>query len=526
MKRKTSNENAHGKRIGRMSLELLDQSPPADVEAEQRYLGCCILDAGVLEREPIDPGDFHIEAHGRLAEALATYPGPWPITAEGLRGWVTPEQWEAVGGAAGIAAICQSVGHSGHAAHYAKRIRSTAAKRGIITVCCDGLRAAYNGEDDPAAIVADSVARLESIGAGGGQERFRLLSMAELDSSDFSADYVVEGVLARGELCVIGGMYKTLKSSIALDLLLSITSGVDFLGRFRVLRMVHAVYFLGEGHGCFAQGVGRRVAQDKGITLADVEGAYLGTDLPNLDNGGDLAEVARVIKRQRAEFAGFDPLYLGLGDSGDRASNVFVVGQRLAAVQRACQAAGATPIIIHHLRKGRIETDPATLSDLAQAGAAEFAGQWLLLNRTCLYDEANPGVHELRLAVGSRLGHSSAWGLHIEEGTPGGLCGRSWRPEVTPWGDSRRQATESRQRAREAEALENGRQAIIDVLARVERDSKNSIRSEAGLGNGQRFERAWASVVRDGTVVRDGEVRKGNKQLYDAYTLATEGQEL
>jgi len=512
-----------------VSPELLDQPPPHDLNAERALLGALLADLSQLEEVAfLAPDDFYVEDHGRIFDHLRYLPhdGDAPADVTLLLSWLKGQkEVDRIGPL--IGELFNHHPLASNVAHYGRIVKRLADKRRLSLLAGELLRAAHNGEHDPAAIVADFVARLEGIGASG-EERFRLLSMAELDSRDFSADYVVEDVLAVGELCVIGGMYKTLKSSIALDLLLSITSGMHFLGQFRVLRRVHAVYFLGEGHGCFAQGVGRRVAQQKGITLAEVEGAYLCTDLPNLDNGGDLHEVGRVIKRHRAEFAFFDPLYLALGDSGESASNVFVIGQRLAAVQRACRAAGATPIIVHHLRKGRVEIAPATFGDLAQAGAAEFAGQWLLLNRTRPHDEADPGVHDLRLSVGSRLGHSSAWGLRIEEGTPRGLCGRFWRPQVTPWVDAvkaDREATETRKRAREAQIMEGDRQAIIDVLARVGRDSRNSIRSEAGLGNGQRFERARAAVVRDGTVIRDGELRKGNKQMYDAYTLGNEGQE-
>jgi hypothetical protein len=323
---------------------------------------------------------------------------------------------------------------------------------------------------------------------------------------------------------VIGGMFKTLKTSIALDLLLCIGTATDFLGQFRTVRTARAVYFLGEGRGRFAQGVCQRIAEQKGLDLAHVENVYLCRELPNLDNGGDLQEVKRVLQRRRAEFAFFDPLYLGLAESGERAGNVFVIGQRLAAVQQTCQAAGATAVINHHLRKGRVETDPATLSDLAQAGAAEFAGQWLLLNRTRPYDEANPGVHELRLSIGSRLTDSSLWKLHMEEHAARASPGRVWHPEVTPRVEAVQADRTARQQAGEAtqrETIERHKDQILQAVAMFgpQGETQAIIRAAVGL-SGSRFGAALGELIRERTIL-PCEVQKPNRKTpYQGYRLA------
>ncbi len=51
-------------------------------------------------------------------------------------------------------------------------------------------------------------------------------------------------------------------------------------------------------------------------------------------------------------------------------------------------------------------------------------------------------------------------------------------------------------------------------------ESKRFIRERAGLGNGQRFDRAWAAMLTDRFVVEDGTVTRGNKQQYPAFRLA------
>ena len=67
---------------------------------------------------------------------------------------------------------------------------------------------------------------------------------------------------------------------------------------------------------------------------------------------------------------------------------------------------------------------------LAIAGIAEFARQWILLNRRAPF-VPDSGRHELRLNVGGSAGHSGSWDVTINEGRlKSDFSGRIWEVQV------------------------------------------------------------------------------------------------
>ena len=97
---------------------------------------------------------------------------------------------------------------------------------------------------------------------------------------------------------------------------------------------------------------------------------------------------------------------------------------------------GATPIFAHHNTKGNSKNyEPPELEDMAWAGFAEFARQWLLIGRRELY-EIGSGVHKLWMNIGSSAGFNGCYGVDVEEGTADGeLRGRRWQVSVRPQRD-------------------------------------------------------------------------------------------
>jgi AAA domain len=67
-----------------------------------------------------------------------------------------------------------------------------------------------------------------------GDERFPIYSAAQLSSRRFDTRYLIPGILAAGQPGGIFGAFKTLKTSITADLLISLASGTPFLGHFAV----------------------------------------------------------------------------------------------------------------------------------------------------------------------------------------------------------------------------------------------------------------------------------------------------
>ncbi len=126
-----------------------------------------------------------------------------------------------------------------------------------------------------------------------------------------------------------------------------------------------------------------------------------------------------------------DPVYLCLPCDINPA-NLFDIGRLLRSVSDVCREAGATPVLVHHLKKTVANPYvPGQLEDIGWAGFQEFFRQWLLINRREAY-EPGSGMHRLWLSTGGSAGHSSLVGLNVYEGVydPHGAIPRVWEVSV------------------------------------------------------------------------------------------------
>jgi RecA-family ATPase len=245
--------------------------------------------------------------------------------------------------------------------------------------------------------------------------------------------WLVTGIFVAGQLAVIGGPPKSLKTSVAIDLALSLGTGTPFLGRFRVPHSLRVGLLSGESGKATIQETAKRICVAKGVK-AEAADVRWGFDLPRLEEEQDLKKLTTTIVKRRLGAAIIDPLYLcAIGKSGLQASNVYEMGSLLGRVTRVCLDAGATPILIHHTKRNVHSSDGILdLGDLSFSGVAEAARQWLLLNRLSAFDPSS-GQHHLRIVVGGSAGNCGRWDLEIDEGVAGGdLNGRTWKVVVQP----------------------------------------------------------------------------------------------
>ena len=131
-----------------------------------------------------------------------------------------------------------------------------------------------------------------------------------------------------------------------------------------------------------------RIARSKGVDFEDVD-AFWNFELPKLSRREHLEWLGRTIEANGIQVAVIDPLYLALlsPETANSASNLFAMGAALEPLDRLGQVTGCTLVLLHHYKKSGADdsANPCQLDDLAESGAAEWARQWLLLQRRLPY---------------------------------------------------------------------------------------------------------------------------------------------
>jgi replicative DNA helicase len=271
-------------------------------------------------------------------------------------------------------------------------------------------------------------------GAAAGRQS-RLLTSAEFDEQRYSRRWLVRSLLLPSQPAIIGGPQKSLKTSLVVDMAIGLGTGTTFLDHFKVPRPARVAVYSGESGEPVLQETARRIAESKKVKLKSAEVLW-SFDLPRLWSEVDLERLHDDLKSQGVEVVFLDPLYLCLvgGEKSASVSNLFQVGPLLLRAARACLRAGATPVLVHHTVK-TVSKDgfkgPLGLDQLAFAGIAELARQWLLVNRREAYQPGS-GNHELMLAVGGSAGHSGGWEVTVNEGVlDTEFEGKRWQVSVS-----------------------------------------------------------------------------------------------
>jgi hypothetical protein len=348
----------------------------------------------------------------------------------------------------------------------------------------------------------------------------KLLTGGELLALDLKPRFLVRGVLVEGQPMIVGGRSKTLKTSIVCDLTISLGSGTPFLGRFDAHR-VNVGFWSGESGAATIRETAKRQAAAKGVDLADCSVLW-SFDLPKLCHRDHLDHFARTLDKHKLQVAIVDPLYLSLlsADTAGQASNLFAMGAALQPLTKLAQEAGCTLIVLHHFRKGGQpnEDEPAGLEELTMSGVAEWARQWLLLQRRAAYQ--GDGRHLLWMRCGGSAGHSSLWGVTIDEGQldPETFTGRTWDVTVAPVADARAEAKhdqEARKAAEQEKREGEHRERLLAVLRVTPDGDTERALSRAAHLNPDNFGRAIFALIQEGRAVRC-EVAKGGRK-YEAF---------
>ena len=314
--------------------------------------------------------------------------------------------------------------------------------------------------------------------ASVGQIKNNIISCDDLLDTNADYNWIVENVLLADQPMIVGGAAKTLKTSISLDMALSIAAGGKFLGRYKAHKR-RVLFISGEsGKGALANTI-KAIASERKMTRDDFRDfIHFSFRLPRLTNASDIANLKRDIEKRKIDVVFIDPLYMCLlQDSKLQAGNLFDMGNAFSGICNACQDVGCTPVFLHHFnRKGSPFARP-TLSDLTQAGSSEFCRQHVLISRQKAYTA--DGIHDLYLVLG-REGGCEHLDVRITE-TDTETKSRIWKVESSVSTVVEKEAANAR-KDRQMLVKVNEVVKIIESLMKDNKETtSNAIKKEAGL---------------------------------------------
>jgi hypothetical protein len=344
------------------------------------------------------------------------------------------------------------------------------------------------------------------------------ITLAALLAEDDRPTWLVKRLLVKDQPALIGGPKKVLKTSLLMDLAVSLAAGEPFLGEFQVYQRLNVLFLSGESGRFTLRETAARICAAKGLSGDCVPGLFLDFRLPRLGVADEMDELRRALEKHRIDVVIIDPIYLCLlSGSPVDAANVFQMGGLLLSVATACLGVGATPVLSHHAGKHHGTVfEPLELEDLAYAGFAEFARQWLLVSRREAYVPGS-GFHPLWLNVGGSCGQSGLWGVDIDEGQlADDFGGRHWDVSVRTGNEVKEERAgdaASRKQQREAEQIRDDADALLRALDRLSATGSAvripELKASAAL-SGTRSERAIARLLEDGILLKTEVPRIGN----------------
>jgi hypothetical protein len=346
---------------------------------------------------------------------------------------------------------------------------------------------------------------------------FERLTSAELDAIEEDVVYLVDDVWPALQGGIVGGRFKTLKTSVAIDLAMSVAIGKPFIGRFNVQRPARVGIMSAESGRPTLKAIGRRVAASKGTTLAEcADNLVWSSSSPKLARAGHLDALRRFIDNDGLEGLVIDPAYLSLCDIGNDASNVFKMGEALAPITELIQETGCSIILVHHHTKHRSRDlarfDPPDLAEVSMSGFMEWARFWCLLGPRREWDEET-GRHWLYLRTGGSAGHAGLFHMDVTEGRRTDASGRRWAVDAFAASEGKEKDAETRKENKaklQREAVDDRKAQIVETMKRMRLpETMTEIRKWSGIKHAN-FGQPFHLLQRDGAII-EIKFQKGKK---------------
>jgi hypothetical protein len=348
---------------------------------------------------------------------------------------------------------------------------------------------------------------------------FAPMTMADLMKADVHVEWLVEGILAAKQPILLAGPAKSLKTSILLDLCLSLATGRNFLGHFNVVRKIPTMIMTGESGLAVVKDTLCRIARSRSrLGPEKVKNLFVSDRVPQVSNRRHLEVLRKMITDYGLELLAIDPAYLAL--DGKDANNLMIFGQQIKGITELCQELGVALLICHHtVKSAGKDHRPVGLADASWSGFGEYTRQWLMINHREPYVPGT-GFHKMIFSVGGSAGQGGLWDVDVEQGTL--AEGRRWIVKVsTP--------TQARVKGKSTEEhLSADKIKIIDAMTVLEKENpegntKTDICTESGV-KGDRLTTALDQLVSDGDVAKVKIPWGNHDKLHEGFKLLV-GQE-
>ena len=316
----------------------------------------------------------------------------------------------------------------------AKQLAQQIARQSAVETLVSGSNRDESSQDPLEAVRAPAVEL--DVSAAVEKASREMINVPTLLQANYRRGWLVKDILVANEPAVVGGQFKTLKTSVLVDLAVSLAFRKPFLDRFEVPNYRRVGLVSAESGEATLQETVARVLHSKNLTGVFSRRHQLRLSFRGFKLGDpeELASLGEMIRNYQLNVLILDPLYLmllGGRGKGVNPASLYDMGPLFLDVARTCLDAGCTPILCHHATKHSGKRDePLTLQNLAFAGICEFARQWLLLKRREAYQQ--DGIHKLTVSVGGSAGHAGCYALDVDEGRlDENFGGRTWNVKVS-----------------------------------------------------------------------------------------------
>lgn len=423
-----------------------------------------------------------------------------------------------IGGAYYINELMESVSQTANFTYYAQQVIDRRKRSDFRKLLERGQDALADGESIEKVLLDLEEFNNSSVSS----KRFEFVDAKGLANGDYKQEYIIPGVLAKGQPCIIAGPKKSLKTNLLLLIAFCIATANMLFGKFKVSVGLNVGIMSGESGPGTIQETFNRIVKSFGWSPQFVDGLHFCFELPSLQNQLDIAQIKRFIKEKALDVFIFDPAYLCLS-LGDGASNLFSVGEKLKPLTDLGRETGCTIILVHHTRKsnGQNAFSEPELEEIAFAGFQEWARQWILLNRREAYKPDEPGVHKLWFVAGGSAGHSQSWALDINEGSIEDEGGRIWETHLFPAKEARAEKRTEKEQQKEDKKEAQFKKDIQKVVDAIESFNgpcvASDIKNKAAISY-DRTRRVLLHLV-DIEAAEEVDVTRGNSQKYPGYQL-------